>query len=46
MCGGIAQDDNLHITIAGLSKSNGVEYMLNACNGDKSFSINFIKRLL
>ena len=30
------QDGELHITIAGLSKSNGVEYMLNACNGDKS----------
>lgn len=28
------QDGKLHITIAGLSKSNGVAYMLKACNGD------------
>lgn len=30
------QDGKLHITIAGLSKSNGVEYMMNVCNNNKS----------
>lgn len=35
------QDGKLHITIAGLSKSNGVEYMLKACNNniDKVFEM-------
>lgn len=31
----VEKDDSLQITIAGLSKQNGVQYMLEKCNGDK-----------